>query len=74
VHDNIRDRMHNPHTYDEAKELTGDDKPDWLKVGNVWYFTQLNTEYGSDYPGRIPGQIVQNLLIHYTDPYAAGSS
>lgn len=68
-HNSILGKLTEPHTLQQAVELDGDDKPDWLKWFNVWRFNGVNKEFGSDWPGRIPGQIVQNLLIHYTDRY-----
>jgi hypothetical protein len=49
-----------PLTFDEATALgdAKDDEAPWLKWGNVWYFTKLNTDFGAKWPGRIPGQIV----------------
>lgn len=55
---------------------------DWLKVDNVWRFQRPDPQYGVEgYDGRIPGQIVGNLLHHYTeqkdlvvDPMAGGGT
>ena len=41
-----------------------------LQHRNVWDFQACDPSYGSPYPGRIPGQIVANLLHHYTKPGA----
>lgn len=68
-HSDTQDRMLDPSTFEEAADLDKDEQPDWIRWGNVWRFPQLNDEYGSDWSGRIPGQIVQNLLLHYTDEY-----
>lgn len=43
--------------------------PDSVKWDNVWRFSKCDPEYGMDWPGRIPGQIVENLLWHYTEPF-----
>jgi len=43
--------------------------PDSLQLTNVWNFPQCDDRYGLDYPGRIPGQIVENLLYYYTEPF-----
>jgi hypothetical protein len=51
--------MHSPHTYDEVRELNADEAPDWLRRGNVWRFDSIDKRFGSDWPGRVPGQIVQ---------------
>ena len=35
---------------------------------NVWNFNGCHEKYGTEgYPGRIPGQIVENLLYYYTN-------
>jgi len=52
------------------------------EVYNVWNFPNCNPLFGTDgYPGRIPGQIVQNVLYYYTnendlvvDPMAGGGT
>jgi hypothetical protein len=42
---------------------------DWLKVDNVWRFQRPDPQYGVEgYDGRIPGQIVGNVLHHYSEP------
>lgn len=43
--------------------------PDSVKWDNVWRFSKCDPEYGMDWPGRIPGQVVENLLWHYTEPF-----
>lgn len=38
------------------------------RVYNVWNFSMCDDRFGmKGYPGRIPGQIVQNLLHYYTE-------
>lgn len=53
--------------------------PSWIKHTDVWNFTACDERFGVDYPGRIPGQIVLNVLHYYTqkgdlviDPMAGG--
>jgi len=55
-----------------------DDAP---RIYNVWNFNQCDPRLGVEHPGRIPGQIVMNLLYYYTeqgdlvvDPMAGGGS
>lgn len=55
-----------------------DDTP---KVYNHWNFKAVDPRLGQDHPGRIPGQIVMNVLYYYTklgdrvvDPMAGGGS
>ncbi len=43
--------------------------PQSLQLFNVWNFPKCDGNYGLDYPGRIPGQIVENLLYYYTQPF-----
>jgi len=49
------------------------------KVYDVWNFSECDDRFGIEYPGRIPGQIIQNILYYYTkendiivDPMAGG--
>jgi len=46
-----------------------DIKPDSCQTFNLWKFTTCDVRYGVDYPGRIPGQIVENVLYFYTQPF-----
>ena len=43
--------------------------PDSLQTFNLWNFQNNDARYGMDYPGRIPGQIVENILYYYTEPF-----
>jgi DNA modification methylase/ParB-like chromosome segregation protein Spo0J len=47
---------------------------EYLKIGiqpyDVWNFSGCDARFGTDYPGRIPGQIIANLLYFFTDPGA----
>lgn len=41
----------------------------WLRYTDVWNFSECDKRFGlNDYDGRIPGQIIQNLLYYYTEP------
>jgi len=42
----------------------------WLRYTDVWNFSECDKRFGIDYDGRIPGQIVQNVLYYYTEPSA----
>jgi len=49
------------------------------KVYDVWNFSECDNRFGVEHPGRIPGQIIQNILYYYTkendiilDPMAGG--
>jgi len=35
-------------------------------IYDVWNFSSCDNRFGIEYPGRIPGQIIQNLLYYYT--------
>jgi len=54
---------------EKLKSELSDNPPDSLQLYNVWRFQQCDPRYGMDYPGRIPGQIVENLLWYYTEPF-----
>jgi hypothetical protein len=41
----------------------------WLRYTDVWNFSVCDDRYGINYPGRIPGQIIQNILYYYTEPW-----
>lgn len=53
----------------EKKESFPKFPPDSLQVYNLWNFHSNDDRYGMDYPGRIPGQIVENMLYYYTKPF-----
>ncbi|MDP3064876.1 MAG: DNA methyltransferase, partial [Chloroflexota bacterium] len=44
-------------------------KPDPLRFADVWSFVECDRRFGHDYPGRIPGQIVQHVLYYYTNVF-----
>lgn len=42
--------------------------PDWLRPYTLWQFQTPDPRFGKDdYPGRMPGQVVLNLLHYFTD-------
>ena len=44
--------------------------PTSLQYTNLWEFNACDPEYGEKgYPGRMPGQIIENLLWYYTQPF-----
>ncbi len=43
--------------------------PDSPELTNVWRFQSCDSQYGTDWPGRVPGQIIENLLYYYTDEF-----
>lgn len=44
--------------------------PDSLQYTNLWMFTTCDPEFGEKkYPGRMPGQIIENLVWYYTKPF-----
>jgi len=43
--------------------------PESLQLFNVWNFPNRDKQYGLDFKGAIPGQIVENVLYYYTDPF-----
>lgn len=38
-------------------------------IYNVWNYASCDPRFGQDYPGRIPGQAIVNLLLWLTDPF-----
>ena len=44
--------------------------PTSLQYTNLWEFNSCDPEFGEkSYPGRMPGQIIENLLWYYTQPF-----
>jgi len=43
--------------------------PESLQLYNVWNFPNRDTRYGLDMEGAIPGQIVENVLYYWTEPF-----
>lgn len=43
--------------------------PASLDLYDVWTFCACDNRYGDKYPGRIPGQIIENTLWYYTKPF-----
>jgi len=63
------------------RQLSEIHKPDSLQLYNIWKFSKPDDRYGMDYPGRIPGQILENVLYYYTelfdtviDPFGGGGT
>jgi hypothetical protein len=56
--------------YSVWKEHFGEGDPNrpWLRLFQIWNFMQPDAAFGQDHPGRIPGQIIQNLNYYYTKP------
>jgi len=50
-------------------QMTENHLPESLQLFNLWRFNDCDSRYGMDYPGRIPGQILENLLYYYTEPF-----
>lgn len=46
----------------------GSDPDKWLKLTTFWNFASCDPRFGFTFPGRIPGQIVLNLLHYFTEP------
>jgi DNA modification methylase len=40
-----------------------------LQLFNVWNFPNRDKRYGLDFKGAIPGQIVENVLYYFTEPF-----
>lgn len=44
--------------------------PDSLQYYDYWYFSTCDPTYGTTgYPGRVAGQILENYLYYYTQPF-----
>jgi len=45
-------------------------RPESIQDYNLWEFTVAANDVGEDgFPGRMPGQVVENLLWYFTDPF-----
>lgn len=49
-------------------EIKGSPEKTWLRYSDVWNFSACDERFGKEYPGRIPGQIIQNILYYWTSP------
>jgi len=43
--------------------------PESLQLFNVWYFGKRDEKYGLAMKGAIPGQIIENILYYFTQPF-----
>ena len=41
---------------------------EWLRSFDVWNFASIDERYGVECPGRIPYQIIANVLYYFTNP------
>ena len=48
--------------------FNGEEPPFDPQAFNIWSFADRNPAFGIEYPGNIPGDIIQNLLWLYTEP------
>jgi hypothetical protein len=39
-----------------------------LRTWDQWYFNDCDDRFGTDWPGRIPAQLVAHTLFYFTDP------
>lgn len=39
-----------------------------LQVYNKWYFGEVNLGLGINHPGRLPGQLIQNVVHYWSEP------
>ncbi len=42
---------------------------DSLQLFNVWNIPNRDKRYGLDFKGVIPGQIAENILYYFTEPF-----
>jgi len=55
---------------DFCDNATNDNPPSSIRFWNLWEFEQADDSYGDkEFPGRMPGQVVENLLWYYTQPF-----
>lgn len=43
--------------------------PESLQLFNVWNFSKRASQYGLNFKGAIPGQIVENVLYYFSKPF-----
>ncbi len=43
--------------------------PSSFQFTNYWDFDAYDPQFGEKYPGRMPGQVIENLLWYFTKPY-----
>lgn len=54
---------------DKFKTEFSDIVPESLQLFNVWNFSNRDKRYGLDFKGAIPGQIIENILYYFTEPF-----
>jgi len=42
------------------------DIDEWLEIYNVWNVNTCDKRFGFEYPGRVPGQYILNILYYFT--------
>jgi len=56
----------------KVEEKEGESRGDFVydaELRNLWFFHECDERFGiAGYPGRMPGQVVVNLLHYFTDP------
>lgn len=62
--DNILETISNDKNFLEVTN----EPPESLRLYDLWQFSKCDNRFGMNYPGRIPGQLIQNLLWYYTEP------
>jgi hypothetical protein len=43
--------------------------PESPDLTNIWTYNECDDQFGRDWPGRVPGQAVANLLYYFTDEW-----
>jgi DNA modification methylase len=53
----------------KSEKINNEQISESIQIYDIWNFGKLDQQYGQDYPGRIPGQIIENVLWYFTKPF-----
>jgi len=56
-------------TVQKFKSELSEQIPESVQLFNVWNFSKRASQYGLNFKGAIPGQIVENVLYYFTKPF-----
>jgi DNA modification methylase len=63
----IKDKLNTPQVRIKIKKLSGEEEENPIFRTNLWRMAVAEPKFGSIFPGRLPGQIVYNVLHHYSE-------
>ena len=67
LYEAIKERLTNPQVRSKLKKLSGEEEENPIFRTNLWRMSIADPKFGAIYPGRLPGQIIYNVLHHYSE-------